>query len=129
MKFNTCAFLADENIQYEVVGYLKERGFDVFSTHDLNLNGKADEVIAEVAIQSQRVILTQDSDFGTLLFTTNKEFLGIVFLRPGHFSADFHIATLKTIIEEDIAVEPTFIIVAENSGRSVKIRIRNSVGQ
>jgi len=98
MKLNTCSFLADENIHAELIGYLIEEGFNVLSVNDLNLNGMSDEVIVDAAIIQQRVILTQDSDFGTILFTTKKEFVGIIFLRPGHFAPGFHIKTLETVL-------------------------------
>ncbi len=83
MKLNTFTFLADENIPAKIILFLKTMGIDTLSANEVLLNGKADETIVDFAFANKRVILTQDSDFGNILFTTNKKVFGIVFLRPG----------------------------------------------
>lgn len=127
MKLSNFAFLTDENILANLILYLKSTGLDIIGTKEVVLNGKADEAIVDFAFENSRVILTQDSNFGNILFTTNKKVFGVIFLRPGHYSENFHIQTLKSILKQEISVEPTFILVAENDGDKVKIRIRNSI--
>ena len=51
-------------------------------------------------------------------------FVGIVYLRPGHIRADFTITTLEAIREHSPEVTPPFILVAERTGDTVKIRVR-----
>ena len=111
----------DENIDPVVVGFLRMKGFDV---KELNFHGKTDEFLFDFANNENRMILTHDSDFGRLVFTKNKEFVGIVYLRPGHFSPEFTINSLKYLLEQDISVEPPFIITVENQIEKIKIRIR-----
>ncbi len=52
------------------------------------------------------------------------EFVGILYLRPGHIKAEFTIQTLKAIRDREVDVTPPFIVVAERTADNVKIRIR-----
>ena len=74
--------------------------------------------------QEKRIVLTQDSDFGTLIFRDKKPFCGLVYIRPGHVSPNIHIETLEAVLNADFDVNFPFIIVAENTELSVKIRLR-----
>ena len=77
-------YLADENIDTEVILYLQNKGFDVKSVFDFDLQGKSDVEILQKSVQENRIILTHDSDFGTLIFKDNAEIVGIIYLLPGH---------------------------------------------
>lgn len=127
MNIGSCRFLADENIHPEVIQYLKQRSLDIISINDVRLNGKPDLEILKLATQLKRVVLTQDSDFGKLVYTSTVTFLGIVYLRPGHKSPDFHIQTLNAILFENLELTPPFVLVGENKTSKVKIRLRNSI--
>jgi hypothetical protein len=70
-------------------------------------------------------VVTHDSDFGKIVYTQPIKFLGILYLRPGHILAEFHISTLRTLFHNNPPVEPPFIIVAENTINTVKIRVRH----
>ncbi len=52
------------------------------------------------------------------------KFVGIIYLRPGHIRADFTIKTLGAIRDNAPDVTPPFILVAERTGDTVKIRVR-----
>ena len=69
------------------------------------------------------MVLTHDSDFGGMAVFGAK-FIGIIYLRPGHIQADFTIKTLEAIRSKAPEVTPPFILVAERTGDTVKIRVR-----
>ncbi|MFN8387403.1 MAG: hypothetical protein U0V48_09600 [Anaerolineales bacterium] len=48
----------------------------------------------------------------------------IIYLRPGHIQADFTLKTLEAIRDNAPEVTPPFILVAERTGDTVKIRVR-----
>jgi hypothetical protein len=52
------------------------------------------------------------------------KFVGIIYLRPGHIRADFTIKTLEAIRDNAPEVTPPFILVAERTGNTVRIRVR-----
>ena len=70
-----------------------------------------------------RVVLTHDSGFGGMAVFGAK-FIGIIYLRPGHIQADFTVKTLEAIRDNAPEVTPPFILVAERTGDTVKIRVR-----
>ncbi len=69
MKLNNVRFIADENIHNDVVDFLLERGFEVKSASDDDLSGGLDIDLLSLASETQRGIITHDSDFGTLITT------------------------------------------------------------
>ncbi|GAB4463484.1 MAG: hypothetical protein Kow0031_41490 [Anaerolineae bacterium] len=124
MRLVEFPLLADENIHPEVTAHLKQSGVSVVTVWDEQLNGQSDVDILRRAHESGRVVLTHDSDFGTLAIAQEVPFTGIIFLRPGHIRAEFTIATINAIFERNIEIQPPFIIVAERQRSSVKIRVR-----
>jgi predicted nuclease of predicted toxin-antitoxin system len=68
------SFFADENIQESLIIWLKENNFKVSGIRLENLHGLDDESIIEKAFIEKKVILTQDSDFGKIVFTRNIKF-------------------------------------------------------
>lgn len=127
MKVHQFPFLADENIQTEIVLFLRDQSIRIRSLHDLDMVGSTDSKILLKAQEEECVILTQDRDFGGLVHTLNLKFFGIIYLRPGHFSATHHIETLRAILKMEMSLTPPFIIIGENSKGKVKIRIRENL--
>jgi predicted nuclease of predicted toxin-antitoxin system len=115
--------LADENINPEVTEFLRKTGLDVESVSEQGKFGLSDTEVLRQATEAGRVILTHDSDFGGMAVFGAK-FIGIVYLRPGHIRADFTIKTLEAIRSKAPEVTPPFILVAERTGDTVKIRVR-----
>lgn len=124
MTLNDFNLLTDENIDPVVVRFLREQGFNVSDIKENGWFGKKDVDIMPLAYQEHRVIVTHDSDFGTIVFTKREPFIGIVYLRPGHFDAEPHIQSLNAIISSNLIVVSPFILIAENTGQIVKIRMR-----
>jgi predicted nuclease of predicted toxin-antitoxin system len=116
--------LTDENIDPAVIQFLRNNGFDVSDVKENRWYGKKDIDLMPIAFEEQRVIVTHDSDFGTIVFTRNEPFVGILYLRPGHFDALPHIQSLNAILGSKLSLLTPFILIAENTGSSVKIRLR-----
>ncbi|MBE7468222.1 MAG: hypothetical protein DPW09_42940 [Anaerolineae bacterium] len=116
--------LADENIHPDVIAFLQQQGKDIQSAVSQGLGGQNDLVVLRRAHETGRAILTHDSDFGTLAIMQDEPTMGIIYLRPGHIRAEFTIETLKTIASHSLEVQPPFIVVAERSGQTVRIRVR-----
>ncbi len=57
--------LADENIGGRVVGALRSAGYDVISVKE-QFSGIRDTDVLRIAHEEQRLIITQDRDFGEL---------------------------------------------------------------
>jgi len=124
VNLRAAAFLADENIHRDVVTHLRSLGLEVSHVSEIGLSGANDREILRQAVAENRIILTHDADFGTLVFAGAEPFVGIVYLRPGHISSTFVIGTLETLFRRELDLEPPFIVVAERRQQLVTIRIR-----
>lgn len=129
MKIESFSLLTDENIHPEFIYFLREKGFYVYDVKESKLMGTTDEVLMDIAYNENRIIITQDKDFGKLVYSSGKKFLGIVYLRPGHLTSLFHIDSFLDILKSDFDLQPPFILVASKLNETVKIRLRNAITQ
>ncbi|MDM7922722.1 MAG: DUF5615 family PIN-like protein [Pyrinomonadaceae bacterium] len=79
------AFLADEHIPFATIRKLREAGFTVVSVSE-EYTSATDEAILQIANERSLVILTNDSDFGDLIFRDNLPFTsGLIYFRLEQF--------------------------------------------
>lgn len=60
--------------------FLAEKGYDIIHI-GLEFPSVSDEEVIEIAIKQNRIILTFDSDYGTLVFQKGYKPLGVIYLR------------------------------------------------
>ena len=123
MKALDFPLLADENVHPDVIAFLRGILLNVESIAEQGKFGLPDTQVLQQATESNRVVLTHDSDFGGMALLGAK-FIGIIYLRPGHIKSDFTIKTLQAIRDNAPEVTSPFILVAERTGDTVKIRVR-----
>jgi len=112
-------FLIDENVGYSVIEYLREKGFDTKSVREL-FPSRDDIFIIEKAYKEKRIIITNDKDFGSLIFRSNQPAPAIILLRFKDESPGLKIKAIKTILTlSEEKVLNHFIVASEG-----KIRIR-----
>ena len=74
-------FLIDESVEFRIASFLAERGHDVTAiAHDYP-NALADRTVLEIARSEGRILTTNDSDFGELIFREQLPHFGVVYLR------------------------------------------------
>ena len=88
-------FLADESCDFSVVRKLRAAGFDVKAVVEA-LPGARDEHVIDLARAEQRILLTEDRDFGRLVFASNRASSGVIFVR---FSAEHRSALADRILD------------------------------
>ena len=74
-------FLVDQPVSWQVARDLSEAGHDAVHVRDVGLSSARDEQIIERAISEGRAIITQDTDFGTLLAGSGKALPSVLLLR------------------------------------------------
>ncbi len=87
--------LADESCDFSVVRALRAAGHDVKAVVE-SLRGATDEEVIRVAIAEDRVLLTEDKDFGQLVHAAMGGQGGVVFIR---FPAGGRKKLAATIVE------------------------------
>lgn len=72
--------LADENIAAPMVHALRGAGWDVHYVQE-STPGITDEEVLSLSRSEHRILLTEDKDFGELVFRLKRDIPGIVLLR------------------------------------------------
>jgi predicted nuclease of predicted toxin-antitoxin system len=124
MKLRDFPLFADENLFRGIVKFLRSEGFDVKFVREEGLEGRKDIDLLPIATREGRLIVTQDHDFGQIVFTQGIDFVGIIHLRPGHFPPDVHIKTIQVLLEQNPDLTPPFFLIAEHKKDAVRIKIR-----
>jgi predicted nuclease of predicted toxin-antitoxin system len=124
MLISQFTFLTDENMPFRVVEWLKIKGLDVFDIKEQSLSSSPDTTVMKIAEEQRRIIITQDSDLATILFKNQLQNAGVIFLRPGHVKSETIIETLDYLFKTEIEVNIPFILVADNQGDIIKVRVR-----
>ena len=73
-------FLADESCAGPVIRVLRDAGHDVTAIAEL-ARGAADEVVMALALRERRILITEDSDFGELVYARGHSAAGVMFVR------------------------------------------------
>ena len=73
-------FLADANIESKVVQFLRNSGYDVKWVLEDN-PFLSDEDILEISYKEKRILITNDKDFGELVYKDYRNTFSIILLR------------------------------------------------
>jgi predicted nuclease of predicted toxin-antitoxin system len=114
-------FLADENIHLQIIAVIEKLGFTVNSIY-LNNRGLSDMEILALAFKNKMIIITEDKDFGELVFKNSLTNVSVIFLR-------YHFMELKLIIKQIekfilngyINEEPHYTTITTNKIRHRKL--------
>jgi len=73
-------FLADESCAGPVVRALREAGHHVVAIAEV-ARGATDEQVLERALNEKRVLITEDRDFGELVYARGRSSAGVILVR------------------------------------------------
>ncbi|HEX6711524.1 MAG TPA: DUF5615 family PIN-like protein [Rubrobacter sp.] len=115
--------LADESVEGEIVERLRSVGHDVAYVPETSAGIRDDEVLAR-ANAEDRVLLTEDKDFGDLAFFYGNRSSGIVLLRAHGTATDARAGTVADVLkayEGELVVDPPYFVVVR-PGRPTRAR-------
>ncbi|ANV88589.1 MULTISPECIES: DUF5615 family PIN-like protein [unclassified Picosynechococcus] len=93
-------FLADMGISPKTVRWLRNQGHDAIHLLEQGLEKLTDAQILEKARQENRIILTVDLDFGTLLALSKAKLPSVVIFRLGNASREVIEDRLAFVLEQ-----------------------------
>lgn len=73
-------FLADESCDFAIVRALRSEGYDVFAVNESESRTNDGELI-ERAARDGRILLTEDKDFGWLVYVRDANSAGVILVR------------------------------------------------
>ena len=104
-------FLADECCDAELVSFLRSEGHDVLYIIEFK-RGASDKEVLEKAFAEERIIITEDKDFGELVHRFKKPAYGIVILRFEVHESHLKCSRLKRLMDEySLKLEGHFVVI------------------
>jgi predicted nuclease of predicted toxin-antitoxin system len=104
-------FLADESCDFAVVRSLRSAGHDVLAVSDIAPMAEDPDVI-NLAVNENRILLTEDKDFGQLVYAHGLESIGVIFLRfPSHARKQIAGDVVRMVKKEADKLIGSFVVV------------------
>ena len=109
--------LADECCDALVVDGLRGDGHDVLYVREI-ARGTDDETVLQMAARHQRVLLTEDKDFGELVVRLKLPAYGIVLLRMNPADSAAKLVRLRHTLQHHAKRLPgSFVVLSEKKAR------------
>ena len=103
--------VADESCDFSVVVAVRATGHDVVSIMEA-MPGVDDEQVIAVATADKRLLLTEDKDFGQLVFAAAKENSGVILIRyPVSARSSLSAAVVNLLADRGEALYSRFAVL------------------
>jgi len=116
-------FLANVNIEQPIIEFLSAKGIDVKSVANIN-KYMTDDNVCELANREQRIILTNDKDFGEIVFFQKKIVWGLVLLRIKGQNVEEKIVRLENLLTKySDKIINHFVVVSKEKIRFIALEV------
>lgn len=107
--------VADECVEEEIIERLRDNNIRILSIRESHSGIKDVEVLA-IAVEDSAFLLTEDKDFGELVFRLHLPHNGILLVRfPNEYDPDIKAQkVVKTILEKFEEIDGFFAVLDEN---------------
>ncbi len=116
-------FIVDESTGTAVVEYLRSVGHDVLAVAETTPQADDWDILAQ-AVSERRIVVTNDKDFGELVFRSRRAHHGVVLLRLHDESPANRVRVMKAVLEQYADRLAGYFTVATEGG----VRIRPARG-
>jgi predicted nuclease of predicted toxin-antitoxin system len=114
-------FLLDQSAEARIGVVLVSLGHDATRVGKDHPPGLPDDQVLAIAVAERRILLTNDRDFGDLIFRQNQAHAGVIYFRfPLDTTADQKIEALHHVLESHATELDKYFVVTP---RGVRVRI------
>ncbi len=110
-------FLLDQSADARLVAWLTERGHDAVRIGRDHPPGLPDEEVLAIAKREGRILITDDRDFGELVFRHRQPHAGVIYLRLASYSFALTTARLNDVLTNHASRLDRFLVVTPASVR------------
>lgn len=116
-------FLLDESAEFRIASFLKNEGHDVKAiAHDYP-HALADREVLKIAQTENRILITNDRDFGELIFRDRLPHAGVIYFRlPLASDIDDKITRLKQVLDTHEDDLNQFVVISSGG-----VRVRRTI--
>ena len=116
-------FVADESCDFAVVTALRAAGHNISAIVEIN-PGAEDESVLALARSEARVLLTEDKDFGLLVYAGGHETAGVILIRfPAGVRSALNEAIVDVVAKLGDRLAGAFVVVEPGRARLSRPRI------
>jgi len=109
--------IADESVNYFFVLELRKKGYQILSVAE-NYPSIEDEDILSISLNPPAIVITEDKDFGELVFRHKKKFVSVILLRYNPSEATIIFERLFNLLEKYVQeLFDAFVTVTVNKTR------------
>ena len=120
MKAVPLRFLADESLDFAVVRSLRAARYDVFAVCE-SMPGAADSDLIALAAEENRILITEDKDFGWLVFASHARSAGVILVRfPGNARETLAQVIVELVHHQGENLADSFAVVEPGRARISK---------
>jgi len=112
-------FLLDENADHPLAAFIALLGHNVTTIVDDYTRSTEDPDVLAIANQENRVVITNDKDFGELVFRRGLPHKGIILFRLGNEALDLKKQWLQRVLADYADQLNQFIVITD---RGIRIR-------
>src|SRR5260370_29040154 len=110
-------FLADECCDFAAVRSLRAQGHDVLAVSEFQ-HSSVDQEVMELALTESRILLTEDKDFGSLVFAGRVDSPGVILIRfPASARGLLAEAVVKLVREHGAQLVGAFVVLQPGAAR------------
>ncbi len=118
-------FLVDECTGSNAAEWLRGQGYEVFSAYEQS-RGASDEILIKKASSENWILITNDKDFGEMVYRERRPHHGVVFLRLNDERAANKILVLRKLLAQYAdQLADRFIVVTDERVRFAGMPILN----
>ena len=118
-------FLVDEWTGASVAEYLRRAGFDMLFVGETMQKADDADILTQ-AVHENRILMTNDKDFGELVFRSGRTHAGVVLFRLQDESQDNRVRIAQIVVEKYLKRLPDNFVVVTEKGLRVRTRAKPS---
>jgi predicted nuclease of predicted toxin-antitoxin system len=116
----TVKFIVDESTGKAVVQLLRQLGYDVLAVSE-SMSQASDADILKRALENSRILITNDKDFGELIYRSGKAHAGVILLRLSDERSANRVRVVRTVLEHHLGrLSGNFVVASEK-----RLRVRS----
>jgi predicted nuclease of predicted toxin-antitoxin system len=110
-------FLLDQSTDARLVSWLTQRGHNALRIGRDYPHGLPDEQVLAIAHREGRILITDDRDFGELVFRHRQPHTGVIYLRLASYSLALTTARLEHVLTNHAEHLDRFLVVTPGDVR------------